>query len=196
MDPLAELKPQDLLPPPRPVIGLLVAGAILILIQGLIELAVPLITGLLVLFSIPGIVIGIAVLLFLFTALNVGELNPGLGSLFIVLGAISLLFGGGFVIGGIFVIVAGSIEVFAGWVEEYGGLLTYNSRAPVVAQRATATSSPPVGKDEADPAGTPLSETGVRPPQIVVYAHCPSCNELNPKGAPRCARCGAELTKM
>jgi len=193
--------------PPSPVLGLVVCGAILVLLEGLIELAIVGIVsstvtlpGALVAVgvTIAGFTIALAVVILLLAWAYFVEPSGALGIVFIVLGALSFVVGAGFVIGGILIVVGGSLAVFAEWVEEAFAPQWVTDRVPS-GQAWVSISTPPPPPPPAPPpppqrspavAWSPLRAGG-----IVIYRTCPRCGDLVPRDAPTCIRCGGALPR-
>jgi hypothetical protein len=183
---------------PSPVIGLLVVGALLLLIEGLVVLALLASAvstiSLPALFLVASVAVGIfpiilALVVFLLTWRYAGETSSLLGAVFIVLGALSFLFGAGFVVGGIMIILAGALAMFAEWLDES---LPPSRASLVVARNSAIPGDPGLGSPgNASAPGVPSNATRSAP--IVIYSQCLSCGELNPPGYTLCQRCGAGL---
>lgn len=191
--------------PPRPVIGLVVCGAILILLEGLLELGLVAISssaitlpGAIVAigFAISGFTIALAAVILLLAWVYAGNPSGLIGVVFIVLGAFSFLVGAGFDIGGILIVVGGALAVFAEWIGESFAPNWVTTRVPY------AQSSPSVGvpppPPPSPPPGPPERTRGAvwTPPRtggIVIYRTCPRCGELVPRDAPACSRCGGSF---
>jgi type III secretory pathway component EscS len=179
---------------PRPIVGLLTVGSILILLEGLIELGFSLalislsIPG--VIFVVPGLTIALGILLLLLTVVYARTPTSTVGMLVLVLGALSFLLGGGFVVGAVLIVVAGALAVFADWVSEE---LVSRQFVP----GANVSKNPnSLGRG---PAPTPASvkSAGARTSPVsapvVIYRTCPTCRDLNPQGSTRCWKCGGAL---
>ena len=191
------------IPRPRPVIGLLLAGSLLILLEGCIFLSFS-ISGV-VLLS-PAIAIVLALILLLLTWAAAEGLSPGLGVVFVVLGALSFLVGAGFIIGGILVVTAGSLEIFADWIRDpaSAGFLTSNQEpgpldlpgawSPAHSSRPEYE-APPNIPGAASHADSPRSEGGgvSRVGGVLVYSRCSHRGELVPRGITTCPTCRAPL---
>lgn len=173
-------------PRPRPVIGLLAIGGVLILIEGAIELVTVSPVPGQFLFS-PILAIILAVLILLFTAIVAGE-SSFLGWLFIILGALSFLVGGGFVVGGIFVVLAGALEIFSDWAEEMVGL-------ELAAQGRTVVTPTAAGGDDttSSTGATSRGKDNLRThaaPGAPTLSRCRFCGTLNPAARKSCVECG------
>ena len=194
--------------PPSPVIGLVVCGAILVLLEGLIELAIVgtvsatvTLPGAIVAAGIiiAGFAIALAVVILLLAWAYFVEPSGALGIVFIVLGALSFLVGAGFVIGGVLIVVGGSLAVFAEWVEEAFAPHWVTDRVPS-GQASTTVTTPPLPPSPTPPA--PLQRSPVTawsPAQassIVIYRNCPRCGDLVPRDAPACIRCGGTFPQI
>jgi hypothetical protein len=191
--------------PPRPVIGLVVVGAILVLLEGLVELGTTAVVAsavtlpgaiLAVSYSISGLTIALAVIVLFFAWVYAQDSSGSIGIVIIVLGALSFLLGAGFLIGGILIVVGGALAVFAEWVEQSFAPEFVTSQVPYGQAPAragvpsTPAPSPPPASRERSPGGfwTPAKAGG-----IVLYRTCPRCGELVPRDAPDCSRCGGAL---
>ncbi len=179
-------------PGPRPVLGLLLIGGALILIEGVfgVVLASRFPGQSLVLYGDPVAAIVLAVLIFVFTAITAGE-GPLAGWLFIALGALSLFVGGGFLVGGIFVVLAGALGIFADWTEELVRLRLEGHGLTVITTDANG------GGDTASVGGAATTGPGGLPPPTrstaPAAARCRSCGVLNPAGRVQCVPCGRVL---
>jgi len=184
--------------PPSPIIGLLVVGALLVLIEGLVILAIVASAAstisLPAVFLVSSVAVGafpviLALVVFLLTWQYAGETSSLLGAVFIVLGGLSFLFGAGFVVGGVMIILAGSLAMFAEWLDES----LPPARASLVAARSSAIPGDP-GLGASGNASAPGATSNATPSApIVIYSQCLSCGELNPPGYTLCQRCGAGL---
>jgi hypothetical protein len=194
--------------PPRPVIGLVVSGAILVLLEGLVVLGITAVVSSTVTlpgaivavgYGIAGLMIVLAVVLFVLVWAYAREPSGSMGIVFIVLGAVSFLLGAGFLIGGILIVVGGALAVFAEWAEQSFAPEWVTSQVPSGQAPAlrgvpsTPAPSPPPPSRERAPGGmwTPTRAGG-----IVFYRTCPRCGELVPRDAPACSRCGGALPQM
>ena len=167
-------------PRPKPVVGLLLAGSLLVLLEGLIELALP-ISGVVVV--IPGLTVALGVLLLLLIWPIATEESPTVAVIFIVLGGASFLLGGGFIVGGVLIVIAGALELHANWVLE-----VIPHYVTALARQAGPPSTPePPPRSPPQPDDSPQAH-------LIVYSHCPSCGELNPRGTEKCSACGSALT--
>jgi hypothetical protein len=176
-----------------------VVGALLLLIEGLVVLA--LIASAVSTISLPALflvasfAVGIfpiilALVVFLLTWRYARETSSLLGTAFIVLGALSFLFGAGFVVGGIMIILAGALAMFAEWLDES----LPPSRASLVVARNSAIPGDPVLGSSGNASAPGATSSAPRSAPIVIYSQCLSCGELNPPGYTLCQRCGKGLT--
>ena len=179
--------------PPSPVVGLLVAGAVLLIIEGAILAAISSLAASVL--PVLGVGIGAAVFAFILAALVLWvavaysrEDSGGLGLAAIILGALSFLVGAGFELGGIFIVVAGALAMLWESVEER------------TARRSTPLSAGRVGSAERNSSpSSALNRAGSEPPRpegpggIVIYHGCPTCGELYRPGETTCPKCGSSL---
>jgi hypothetical protein len=175
---------------------MVVVGALLILVEGLVELGISSqasVYGLpvpLSLWAVPALTITLAALLLLLIWRYAISPSWGLGVLFIALGALSFVLGGGFLVGGILILIGGAIACFVDWVQE---LVDLNRQFA----GARATSPPPEARG-GDPPRTSTKDTAGpwRPAKsagIVVYRPCPSCGALNRQEFTVCPSCGKSI---
>ncbi|MGA3021905.1 MAG: zinc ribbon domain-containing protein [Thermoplasmata archaeon] len=173
-------------PPPTPVIGMVVVGALLILIEGILEIGILNIGaayGLPVppsIWAVPAFTILLAVLLFILVWRYADEPSWGLGVVFIVLGILSFILGAGFLVGGVLVIIGGALACFADWVQQLVNEQLAFVKAP--------TTSPSASVRSAEPVSAPASSAA-----ILVYRRCPSCGELNRRELTVCSSCGKPI---
>ena len=169
--------------PPTPVIGLVVAGTLFLLIEGILEIAIldlgasyglsiPAST-----WAIPGFTILLVAVLFVFVWVYWDRPSWGLGAIFIVLGVVSFIVGAGFLVGGILVIIGGALACFADWV-----LVLVSGRMSRV---PTTGPSTPEGPSTVEPVSRFASSL-----PVIVYRRCPSCGELNRRELTVCEACG------
>ena len=182
--------------PPTPIVGMVVVGALLILVEGLVELGISgeaSVYGLpvpLSLWALPAFTIALAALLLFLVWRYAVSPSGGLGVLFIALGALSFVLGGGFLVGGILILVGGAIACFAEWVQELVGRNLRYARV--------RTTSPPTEARDGDPPRTSTKDTGgpghpAKSAGIVVYRPCPSCGALNRREFTVCPSCGKSI---
>ncbi len=186
--------------PPRPVIGLVVCGAILVLLEGLVELGITASVSstvtlpgaiLAIGYAISALTIVLAVIVLILAWAYAGEPSGSIGVVFIILGALSFVVGAGFLVGGILIVVGGALAVFAEWAEQR--FMPQWAASPVAGPQASpsgAAPTPPPSSQQRTPAAlwTPTRAGG-----IVIYRTCPRCGELVPRDAPACSRCGGAL---
>jgi hypothetical protein len=184
--------------PPSPVIGLLVVGASLVLIEGLVILALVASAAstisLPAVFLVSSVAVGVfpvilALVVFLLTWRYSVETSSLLGAIFIVLGGLSFLVGAGFVVGGVMIILAGGLAMFAEWLDES----LPSSRASLVVARSSAIPGDPGEGSAGNASAIGATSKATPSANIVVYSQCLSCGELNPPGYTLCQRCGAGL---
>jgi len=183
---MAGYKPELSGTPPTPVIGLIVVGAVLILVEGILEIGILSIGASLglpvppAIASVPAFTILLAILLFIFVWKYADDPSWGLGVLFIVLGILSFVLGAGFLVGGVLVIVGGALACFADWVEQ------------LVSGRLASIRAAPASPSASAPSGQPVSGS-TSSATIVVYRRCPSCGELNRRELTVCKTCGKSI---
>jgi hypothetical protein len=182
--------------PPTPIVGMVVVGSLLILVEGLLELGLSSqasVYGLPIppsLWAVPAFTIALAALLLLLVWRYATSPTWGLGVLFIVLGMLSFVLGGGFLVGGILILIGGALACFADWVQE---LVIHDVRFA----RARTTSPPPESRDGESPRAPVRDAAEPAPPAksagIVVYRPCPSCGTLNRRELIVCPSCGKSI---
>ncbi len=172
--------------PPRPVLGLLVLGSLLLVAEGVLFAAfVVSVVAASAFIVVPALPIALGVLLLGLSWVYSRNPVGALGYLFIVLGALSFLVGGGFVVGGIMIVVAGALAVFAEWVSD-----SIPRPPPAVPPRAR-----PGPGGTPTPTATPPSPTTLPPPSkgVVIYGPCARCGEIIPRESSRCPSCGSAV---
>lgn len=183
----------------RAVFGLMLAGSLLVLIEGLVELGVPIsvqLPGVGYAFAaVAGVTIAIGLILILLTVLySMGE-SGALGVLIIVSGAISFLVGAGFIVGGVLVIVGGALAMVVEPIQDQ------LDERPVSAHAAKPSANPLRVPNEATKAlgdghreSTPSAvASSAESDGLRIYQQCPTCGELNLPGTKVCGRCRATL---
>lgn len=179
--------------PPSPVVGLLVAGSILLIIEGVVVAAVSSLAANVL--PILGVGIGVAAFIFVLAFLTLWvavaylrEHSWGLGLFAIILGALSFLVGAGFFLGGLFIIIAGSLAMFWDSVERSA----FSSSASNPASIVRSSERDGLLSSSSTPAGSRQSHAeGAR--EIILYRRCPTCGELYRPGETTCPRCGSPL---
>ena len=184
---------------PTPVVGLVVAGALLILLEGAFEVAafdavvqvgLPVPSAFAV---VPALTIFLGIVL-LFAAWSYTAVPSwGVGVLFLILGGLSFLLGGGFLVGGVLILIGGGLACFAESAEataDQGVRALSAASAP----RTVAGPTPRARRGAQVPSAVPWQANG--PTSIggvVVYRPCPSCGELNARELSNCSACGRAM---
>lgn len=193
---MSDYEPKTSGPSASPVVGMVVVGALFILIEGFLEIGIvgqATVYGLPIpssIWAVPAFTIILAGLLFYFAWSYSNEPSWGLGVLFIVFGVLSFVLGAGFVVGGILIIVGGAVACFADWVQQqvyqrYGSVTTRTTNPSTSSRSVESGGVPP---HDNPPPSQPWSSS-----EVIVYVHCPSCGELNRRGLTVCSACGKSI---
>lgn len=175
---------------------MVVAGALFILVEGILEVGIlnqGTAYGLPVppsIWAVPVFTIILALLLLYLAWIYVDAPSGRLGVVFMALGVLSFVLGAGFLVGGILIIIAGALACFADWVQKW-----VDRWYGYVRPRTTDPSS---SVRSADLEGAPSTETprpsrSAKSADIVVYRPCPSCGQLNRREFTVCSTCGKPL---